>query len=769
MRRKSKSVSADRISSLRWVVLFAATLAMVAFSGDSVAAQADSGPTDGAQAEEVEVSIGFGGVAKLGHWVPVTFDLPAEMDAVSFRITTLDGDDTPATVTGQLQSAADKEHPNRAQGMMQFGRTYGSVQLELLNGQGEVVFRRESNADIKKNSLTELVPSTAGMVLLLEPKRSNASAENNGSLAEAIGTAFSTTDEAQATRVISVNDIGELPESSVAFSSCETIVLLTDSAAYLETARPETWNAIESWVRGGGQLIVSASSGQVNLFKNDGVLTRFTPGTATSATALESSRRIEELSSSKDQFLKRGESIDVLGLTDVNGRVFLQQGKIPLVIRQPVGLGEVMFVTLDLAGEKFVQWPGSNRFVQSLLNVRTKSGKGTKSRNEARSGSAVRHSGYQDMVGQLKVPLERFSTLKFIPFALVAALIAVYILCVGVGDWFLVGRVFRRHELTWLTFPLLALLFCGIAWWLADFSRPSKMQLNQVEIVDVDSVSGYVRSTAWSNLYSPRGGKVSIDVAVAESEQFKKDASVITWQGLPGNGLGGMLNRANPGLYRSGYSQEVSHGGGENPVDQASISMKDVELQVSSTRPLFVQWNGQFKGEVESGLIGGDRLEGTFSNPFNVPLKNCRLFYEDLVYVVGSRGVMKPGVPLDVFSETSEKNIRSFMTRRFRLEGETNKSQSVAWNPRDRNLPRIANMMMFYRSSGGQEYVGLSHAYHEFVEMTPTLSMDRAILVGELENRVSELKIDDQPAGELYDTSLTMVRVVLPVRRTENK
>lgn len=774
MRRQPKLISPFVLWALTFAAAFALT-SFLGFNGVLDAAQTSTvepeQQTAGSNTPDVNITVGFEGVVRLGHWVPVTFAAESPIDAVSFRVTSLDGDDTPATVSGRLSATRSNSsknstgQPNRFMGMMQFGRTYGIAKFELLDANENVVFSKTGNVDIKKNELAELVPSTTGLVLLLEPEHDTPSGSESKtirSLEASVASAFPTGDAANATRVVAIHDLGQIPIHSIALSSCDSIVLSAAGNSLLDSASPAVWDSIEHWVRNGGQLVVAASPADASVFQANGVLQRFSPGEINGSVTLDSSRRIEEFSSSKDQLLRRGETIEILSVENVDGRVLLQQGDLPLVIRKPVGLGEVMLVTLDLTSEKFSAWSGSDRFIKNLLNSRYGTDEMTKSRNVIKSSTAVRHSGYQDIIGQLKVPLERFSSLKFIPFALVATLIALYILCIGVGDWFLVSRVFRRHEFTWLTFPLLAILFCGIAWWLADFSRPATMKLNQVEIVDVDSISGHVRSTAWSNLYSPRGGVASIDVAVTAGSDFKLTSSSVSWQGLPGDGLSGMLNRANPGLYRAGYQQRVTPSLQSTAVN---VSLEDVELQVSSTRPLYVQWQGEFKGDAASGLVFEDRLEGFFTNPLNVRLKNCKLFFEDLVYIVKDRGEMDAGENMDLFSETNEKSIRSFMTRRFRLEDEKNKSQSVAWDPRDRDLSRIASMLMFYRSAGGQDYVGLTHAYHDFIEMTPNLSMDRAILVGELDDRVSQLQIEGQPADEIYDSSLTMVRIVLPVRR----
>ncbi|QEG25077.1 hypothetical protein [Mariniblastus fucicola] len=730
-------------------IVILSLLAFLAFSSSLAADEVQESP--------IEVSVGVGGYAKLGHWVPVQFKITGRTsaeNATQFRVNVLDGDDTPSSIVGPLVKTE-----NGFQGVMQFGRTYGDASFELLDDNGEVLDSVSTQILKDNNSFMKLLPATSRLLACVEPEPKGAA-----SIAPSFSAAFAggVTDD---DRVASIESLIDLPQIGIAYESCESLILLANDSQWISRANADSLDAIETWVRNGGNFVIVSAADQGSLFQSGGLLERFSPGTVVGAAELDSSRRLEEFCSSKEPYLLRSDTMKVLKIENANGRVALGQGSVPLIIRRALGLGEITFVAFDPTKEQFRNWKASSRFMQSVMKLRT-GDESTQSTNDARSGAglAVRHSGYDDLVGQMKVPLERFTSLRFIPFALIAFLIALYILCIGVGDWFLVGRVFKKHELTWVTFPLLAALFCGIAWYAAKASRPATIQLNQVELIDIDSISDHVRTTAWANLYSPNGRTVDLSLEagdVASDRDLVLESSRLTWLGLPGDGLGGMLNRANPGLYRTGYVQKLIPMQ-SNPTE-LSVDMKSVELQVSSTRPLFGQWNGRFDGRITSRLRMTDRLEGTFTNPFDVPLKDCRVFYRGLVYVVG-KSIPADG-DIDIGSETVEKTVRSYLTRRNRREDDKNKSQSVAWDPRDVNLSRIMQMMMFYHSSGGSSYTGLSHSYHDFIEMTPQSLMDRAIVVGRLEDRVSTIEIDGKNADEFYDSSLTMVRVLLPVEQ----
>ena len=715
-----------------------------------------------AQEPGFEVSVGVGGIAKLGHWVPVQFqfsDSSITAKANSFRITALDGDDTPSTIVGPVKVVED----GQCQGVMQFGRTYGDVSFEVLDRDGNVLATRKEIIKKQSNSFAELIPSTGRLFASIELNRT----DETGSVASLFSASFPggvNEDD----RFVVLDSPRLLPRTAVGFESCESLLLHANDSAWANDIPDDVVSSIDCWISNGGHLLIIANADHADLFKSESSLARFAPGTVSGSVVVESSRRLEEFCNSSEPFLDRRSSMQVVGLEKVTGRVSLQQGTVPLIVRKSHGLGEITFLAFDPTDEKFRSWSGSTRFAPSLMKLRLAS-EVSQTRNEGRSGSAVRHSGYDDLTGQLKVPLERFSNLRFIPFALIAALIALYILCIGVGDWFLVGRLLGRHEFTWVTFPLLATLFCGIAWFAAKSSRPSKIQINQVELIDIDSVSKHVRGTAWSVLYSPTGRTVDLGAGVAPGSDTELgldvDSTRLGWLGLPGDGLGGMLNRANPGLYRTGYRQELSV-----PTDDAfelDAQLQEVKLQVSSTRPLFAQWTGEFQNEAKSRLEFTNRLEGTLTNPLNVKLKNCRLFFDDLVYIIDRLDIDET---IDILSDTNEKTVRNYLTRKTRRLDDNNKSQSLAWDTRDRNVSRILDMMMFFHGAGGKSYTGLSHSFHEFIEMTPNASMNRAVLVGQPANRFSSITIDGESADENYDSSYTVVRVLLPVeRKNENR
>ena len=85
----------------------------------------------------------------------------------------------------------------------------------------------------------------------------------------------------------------------------------------------------------------------------------------------------------------------------------------------------------------------------------------------------------------------------------VAVLIVLYIVCIGPLDYFLVRRVLRRMEATWLTFSATVVLQRR-RYVLAYGLKGRELRVNQVDVVDFDAEVELVRGTCWANVFSPQ-------------------------------------------------------------------------------------------------------------------------------------------------------------------------------------------------------------------------------------------------------------------------
>ena len=698
------------------------------------------------------VSIGFDGKVKLGKWVPIFISLDPSTSAAKFEVENLDGDDTPVIYKGPLLS--DPKFPGRYQAWTRIGRTYGKFELRLLNAADDIIETKRFNFT-GSDRTEEFIGSTQELVLTLEPQDLfKKSIESVSSLAS----------REDARIIAALGEKSILPFNWLGYDSADAILMVTSDLERIDRISDVQLDAIETWVKQGGTLILSAASNADRLLSENGRLARFCPGNFVGLGECKNSSRLETFCDSQEQLLpSKDDSIPIVRIEDVRGIVLVDnsnaKNRKPLIVKTACGMGKVIFVTFDLDSPRMTEWIGFPKLVENLIS-------GARTERETTSsttsqGSSVSHFGYKDLIGQLRVPLDRFRDVQFVKFAMIALLIGLYILCIGPGDYFLLRKLFKKMELTWITFPLVSLIFCGLAIGISKATRPDTIKINQLEIIDIDTINGEVRGSVWGNLYSPTGQTCSIGLDKSHQLGFEIDSNLITWHGLPGNGLGGMTTTANPGLLKTNYEQSFQIG--ENG-QTLSTEIEDLPLQVSSTKPIFATWWASIEPESRVQLNRDPRLtqlRGRVNYKLPFKLKNCRLIFENWAYVL--ENPLNPGDTFDVQTGTTEKSLRSILTRKVKLK-KSDRSENSPWDPTDIRVNRIADIMMFYQASGGKAYTNLSHQYHSFTDMTDQLNLHRAILVGEVDEPGAILKVNGKSALTQYDQTTTVVRILLEVQ-----
>ncbi len=708
--------------------------------------------TDGAS--EPTIDIGFAQTAKLGHWVPVTVNVPTAVTAVKLELSIIDGDESPVVYSGPANPMTT-DAGTAYQGLCRFGRRYGSLTATLVGDDGQPVFSQSIDLEA---SGADLSASTDHLTLLL-----GGSKELEGNLKATFGIA---TDDANL-RLVHVTDFGALPKSELGWQSVDRLIISCASAAGLDSLSALQWDAIRKWIGSGGSLVLIADPQNLSLI-NETPLNQLFAGAKASLETLDSSRELERfVGDSRRRLINRNEpGIEFAKVPAVTGDelvLLAAEDGSPLVIRKAEGFGRVELVAVNLESKRLMEWQSYKTLLEKIFDNRNEdsSGGANKPRSDGqKAGSAVTHFGYDDITGQLRVPLDDFSTVRFLDFTLIAILIALYIICISVGDYFLLNRLAKKMELTWITFPLIALLFCGIAWGIAKATRPARLQVNQLEIIDIDANEDYSRGTTWVDIYSPSGQHVDVSVSPTTAIGLDVKNSSVTWQGLPGDGLGGLETKTTTGFKRTGYRQESS----SDASGEGGYQIRQMPLQVSSTRSLVAQFKIQNPPNFSSQLkVQRDRLSGTLTNPLEVTLYNAKVFFGNYVYLL--KKPLQPGDVVYLDTDSDEKTIRTVLNRTSSQgdsDREMGKTKSLPWDPRDKSLTRIADIMMFYEAAGGENYTGLTHGYFSKIDCSHLLKLQRAVLVGQIES-ASSLLVNGQEVKELYDSSISMVRVVLPV------
>ncbi|MFW6171171.1 MAG: hypothetical protein ACODAD_11830 [Planctomycetota bacterium] len=444
-----------------------------------------------------------------------------------------------------------------------------------------------------------------------------------------------------------------------------------------------------------------------------------------------------------------------------------------MIVQYPMGFGTVTYVAVDLELPPIRDWPARPRLLARLLHSH---GEEEDSSISDDGGGQVTHLGFEDLTGQLRAAMDQFPGVTLVQFSWIAGLIAVYVLLAGPVDFFGLRRL-GRPLWTWITFPVMVLLFSGVAVWLAEAWKGDRMQLNQIDIVDIDVDEELVRGTTWTNLYSPRSTKLDMAVepfvnwprwtseADAGAEGGGESEVFVSWQGLPGTGLGGMNAPATVGVPGEPYvvRYPLSRGGkaGRGRIEELGI-------YPASTKGLLARWvaTADFDAPSELTTDQFDLLEGVVTNPLDVELSRCSIYYQNWAYPIA--GSLAPGESVRI-RNAQPLDLRWKLTGRS-VEG-TAETRSP-WRGDDlSDMDRLLRILMFHGAAGGQVYTGLTHRYQSFVDLSRHLKNGRAILVGRGERRASGVSATQSKQGRAVSVlepdaqqHWTYYRIVMPVR-----
>jgi hypothetical protein len=579
---------------------------------------------------------------------------------------------------------------------------------------------------------------------------------------------------------VRLDDIERLPTHWCGYEGIDAVILCT--------SRPEIYRrlaannarvqALDQWVRMGGRLVLCVGSQADEILAHNSPLGRFAPGRLEKMVSLRDSGALETYAGSRSAMSAAGGGKAVMRvpqLADVQGVIEAAEADLPLVVRTARGFGQVIFVAGDPDRPPLAKWSDRPRLLAKLLNL-----PGDR-RAEFNENAAVMHYGYDDLAGQLRGALDRFTGVRQAPFWLVAGLIVVYILLIGPGDYFFLRKVVRRMEWTWLTFPAIVVLVSLAAYVLAYWLKGDQLRVHEVDLVDVDAASGRVRGTAWMNVFSPRMEAFNLTVRPRTWQQVVNlshdpvgqvanlshdpDARVwMAWLGLPGGALGGMNSHSSGPLLwteQFGYAPDLD-------------ALYEVPIQVWSTKSFTARWETPAQACPAAELAVADQLlTGSITNTLPFPLENCLLAYGTSAYDLGT---LAPGEAARLGPLTKRSDLTTLLTGRRAVftEGDKSQQEVTPYDSSSTDLAYVLRTMMFYEKAGGRRYTGLWNAYQGFVDMSDLLKTGCAILVAQepvAEDKThqgAELLRDGRPLGRSNDQHITLYRFVFPVKKEKS-
>jgi len=711
----------------------------------------------------VSVALGFDGAYKVGYWTPVRVTLtggPQKLDA-RLKLILPDGDGVRCEIVDEepfTLKAGDEVTLIR---YAKFGRVGSEITVVLEDSDGGALAPR---LELAAGKLPKASPATSQLVVTVGRE-----AGVQGTLADA--NRQRPADEQRVAALIT--RAAALPDRWYGYEGVDTLIFTTSDGRTFQQASDAQLDALDRWVRLGGHLVLSAGAQGETLFAAPGRFSGFAPGEFVEVVQQSRTGGLEEYA--RAERIDSGQSgvdfrIAMSRLDELRGTVEAHESirqEVPAVIRSAHGFGQITFVAVDLDAPPVSTWSGRPRFVARLIEASLR----RPEESDLSQGSGkVSHIGYREMTGQLRGALDQFAGVTPFAFSWVAGMIIVYILVIGPLDYFFLRKIVGNMAWTWVTFPLTVIGCCVLAWYLSSVSRGSSVKVNQVDLVDFDVESNLLRGASWSHVYSPVTQRFDLSVAVGQSkqsEQSKGAGQLLSWQGLPGDALGGMNTERAARIFNQPYCISSA----SLPQDVGSAALTGMPIQVGSSKTLVARWWRGVEVPRLDKLVSRRQtrlLTGVFGNPLDVELKDCVLYYSSWAYVMERD--LAPNQTVTIEELPPPRTLEWYLTRREtdtsgRRPGEVEGRRTLAttWSRTDDNVPRILEVMMLYEAAGGATYTGLGGAYQDFVDLSGHLGLDRAILVGRVQQPAAELERDGRPMTDDYNLRSTYYRIVLPV------
>lgn len=338
------------------------------------------------------------------------------------------------------------------------------------------------------------------------------------------------------------DEVGALPDRWFGYGAADVVVLTTGKLEFVsalasgddagEAGRRRA--ALQEWVRRGGQLVLSVGTNTQAanelLRKMPVVRAEFAPAEKVKLPEVARFSRRQGIVAPLEATvapLKRPQA----GEARTDFFAFVTEGVGPVVVEAPYGLGRVLLVCFDLDSGEFAGWAGRDDFwkqVQTLVSPYLPVGRAEDKGNvgfqpppqPGRKGGRFNppQPGFDmdernDMRTEFKRTMELFEDVPTISFGWVALFLLLFIALVGPLDYILLKKVFKRLELTWVTFPLIVLGACVAAYFGAYSMKGEELRVNKVDLIEVDlHQPNQVYVHSWFTLFSPRAQSYTVGI-----------------------------------------------------------------------------------------------------------------------------------------------------------------------------------------------------------------------------------------------------------------
>lgn len=559
--------------------------------------------------------------------------------------------------------------------------------------------------------------------------------------------------------VASLDNPEHLPGQWLGYEGVDHLVLALGRKDWVAQFPPQQAQAIRRWLEYQGHVLTVLAPGAEVAYRQGHPLRSLVLGTWRHWEGLRRSSSLEEFADTSvpvalgPAFGPRRVSVALLEPGE--SRVLLQQGTVPLLLRESRGFGVLSCLTVDMQAEPLLKWRGRGKFWQRMFQLHRLAG--SDSGGSART-TRFSHIGVTDLAGQLRGALDQFAEAPVVSFMLVSLLILGYLVLVGPIP-FLVFRRWPQHSpWSWVVLGVLLVAAAALAHLLAARWKSPRMLANQVDLLDVDLQTRLARSTSFATLYAPRMASLPVQISLQTDPAAPPEAQqgYLAWLGHPGGALGGMASRA-PGTSRN-YVYRLG---------PARFDIQQIPLWQWSTRSFLARGFAPLKHpplEIRMEAYEDEFPRGYLVNRSPWTWQEAWLAYQRWAIRLGT---VKPGQRIQLRLGLSRRELQNeLMGRQMYYDTKTQKMRSRLrpYDPGSFDIPAIVRQMLFYQSGGGRQYTQLWHRYQGFLDWSGHLELNQGVLVARIQPPLSRLAVGGRPLDSSAVRHASWLRVKFPLR-----
>jgi hypothetical protein len=578
---------------------------------------------------------------KAATWAPVWVELEViesiNQPTIEIRVETPDGDDVISSARISVATPQSGKHSGLALGRIPYlkpGGIFTEVTVSVRGADGkplaETFQKKLVGMPPARHLFLSLGASLPGLRL---PKSEGQTGESGD--ADSLRNGW--------VELAEVTNVRDFPDLWIGFAAVDLMIIGTaaDPSFFKELAGDsKRRKALHEWVKRGGQVIISAGANP-ELLNSIPEFKEILP--ARLIGAKRAANEIPIVLPNTPRLLLQPparDKIAIAGIEKIPERPYLTKlmsdervNASPLVVQASHGLGRVTLVTFDLDVPPFADWRHREVFWEWLVNL---AGTHLPSGTERATTESRSSEGEDEYLTRMQNNLEFFEGVPVISFSWVALLILAYILVIGPAEYYLVKKIFKRQELTWITFPIIVAGTCAAAYFIAHDLKGRELRVNKIDLVEIDLGAKRVYGETWFTIFSPRIENYTIGVEPAsgwspDGPEYTRADTFVSWHGK--------AKSSRQSLFRRTYSYHAA----TEPDAAGRLAFADgleqVPIQVWSTKSFTASWSARLDPErplIESTLriSAADPNQITGSITSNLPIEmltDAQLIYRERI------------------------------------------------------------------------------------------------------------------------------------------